>query len=153
MRLRPLAIAGLILWACAPQRDVYLGSDGSLDASTRADASMIGTDVADVARVDAGAIDAASMPRDVQVVFPADAGVPAVQPPATPEPPVCSGGTADCDGQAGNGCEVDLFNDPKHCGHCGVACPSADCMCQEGHVVTVCPAGHADCDANPANGC
>jgi hypothetical protein len=35
---------------------------------------------------------------------------------------VCTAGRADCDGEAKNGCEVDLFDDAANCGACGVAC-------------------------------
>ena len=35
----------------------------------------------------------------------------------------CNAGYNDCDGVAGNGCEVDLRTDPANCGGCGVRCP------------------------------
>lgn len=36
----------------------------------------------------------------------------------------------DCDGDRGNGCEVDTFEDAKNCGSCGTVCPAAapDCV-------------------------
>jgi hypothetical protein len=34
----------------------------------------------------------------------------------------CDSGFGDCDGNAANGCEVRLSNDPAHCGMCGRAC-------------------------------
>jgi hypothetical protein len=37
-------------------------------------------------------------------------------------PPVCAAGTADCDGQAGNGCEASTASDPAHCGGCATVC-------------------------------
>lgn len=43
----------------------------------------------------------------------------------------CQPGFADCDGDVGNGCEVDTNNDPTHCGACGVRCPSGQ-GCQRG---------------------
>jgi hypothetical protein len=36
----------------------------------------------------------------------------------------CAAGYADCDGNRGNGCEVELASDPAHCGVCGRACES-----------------------------
>jgi hypothetical protein len=145
MRARGFIIGMLYLCACAPARGVFLGSDVPPDSGPRVDAN-IGNDAAG----SAGSMrDAGSKP------VPEDAGQASRQDsmPPPPEPPSCAGGTADCDEDAGNGCEVDLTKDSKHCGRCDVACPSADCMCQDGRVVTVCPAGRADCDANPANGC
>ncbi|WP_433930414.1 hypothetical protein AB3662_40930 [Sorangium cellulosum] len=38
---------------------------------------------------------------------------------------VCDAGRADCDGDAGNGCEVHLLEDASHCGACGVTCSAA----------------------------
>jgi hypothetical protein len=40
-------------------------------------------------------------------------------------------GTADCDGCATNGCEVDLTTDPMNCGRCGRAC-AWDGICNAG---------------------
>lgn len=37
----------------------------------------------------------------------------------------CDVGRADCDGDAANGCEVHLSEDPRHCGACGVTCAGA----------------------------
>ena len=34
----------------------------------------------------------------------------------------CSKGFADCDGQAGNGCEKDVSRDVNNCGGCGTLC-------------------------------
>jgi hypothetical protein len=36
----------------------------------------------------------------------------------------CHAGRGNCDGNAGNGCEIDLLNDPAHCGTCTTVCPS-----------------------------
>jgi hypothetical protein len=148
MRPRKLILGMLYLCACAPTRAVYLGSDVPTDSGVRLDANVAHDAGSTV--IEAGAMrDAASKPVT------GEAGPPALED-ATPmplEPPRCSGATADCDEDAGNGCEVDLTKDSKHCGRCDVACPSADCACQDGRVVTVCPAGRADCDAIPANGC
>lgn len=43
----------------------------------------------------------------------------------------CDSGRADCDGAAGNGCEVDLTSDGAHCGACGVACAAGE-LCASG---------------------
>ncbi|MBX7193488.1 MAG: putative metal-binding motif-containing protein [Sandaracinaceae bacterium] len=34
----------------------------------------------------------------------------------------CAAGTADCDGDASNGCETSLATDPRHCGDCATDC-------------------------------
>jgi hypothetical protein len=69
----------------------------------------------------------------------------------------CKAGFADCDGDATNGCEVNLDNDPLHCGACTTPCtpkPNVEPSC----VARVCLAGpcktgFADCDADATNGC
>ena len=68
----------------------------------------------------------------------------------------CREGFANCDGDASNGCEVDLRADPAHCGACGSACAAANGMpgCVAGRcVVASCSAGFVDCDMGEANGC
>src|SRR5439155_977554 len=35
----------------------------------------------------------------------------------------CNPGYGNCDGNLGNGCELDVRADPKNCGGCGIACP------------------------------
>ena len=68
----------------------------------------------------------------------------------------CNAGFGDCDGDPANGCEVDLRNDPSHCGACPTACTYANGAprCAEGRCAAgVCNAGFADCDGNAANGC
>ncbi|MFT3771535.1 MAG: FG-GAP-like repeat-containing protein [Minicystis sp.] len=47
------------------------------------------------------------------------------------ETPACSTGTADCDGNAANGCEVNLQSDAGNCGACGQACASGQ-ICSNG---------------------
>ncbi|WP_437316803.1 hypothetical protein [Sorangium sp. So ce385] len=37
----------------------------------------------------------------------------------------CDAGRADCDGDAENGCEARVAEDPRHCGACGVTCADA----------------------------
>ncbi len=68
----------------------------------------------------------------------------------------CAAGWADCDGNAANGCEVDLTADPSHCGSCATACVTANgaaacvhAVCQ----VASCNAGFGDCDGLAGNGC
>ncbi|HET6336287.1 MAG TPA: hypothetical protein VFG30_23860 [Polyangiales bacterium] len=148
--IRALVVVVSWLCACAPSGGVYLGSDVHLDPAMRVDANAAPEDAAS----DGGVHHDAETPPVLE-----DAGhpnLPNMMQMATPmpaEPPSCAAGTADCDDDAGNGCEVDLMKDAKHCGACDVACSSADCVCQDGRFVTVCRAGRADCDANPANGC
>ena len=38
----------------------------------------------------------------------------------------CNAPYANCDADAGNGCETNTTDDPMHCGSCGTACPSRD---------------------------
>ena len=41
----------------------------------------------------------------------------------------CKEGFSDCDGQASNGCETDIKNDPEHCGGCNESCtPTEVCV-------------------------
>jgi hypothetical protein len=132
--------AALCLCACAPTRGVYLGSDLSPDAGQVVDARVAN---------DAASAEPPLVHADAGLPMPRDASI--TPPPA--QPIQCASGSADCDEDAGNGCESDLTRSPKHCGQCNVACPTADCACEDGRLVTVCRAGRADCDGNPANGC
>src|SRR5439155_23743754 len=50
----------------------------------------------------------------------------------------CLTGFADCDGQASNGCEVNLKTDSRNCGACGHVCPAGK-SCVNG--VCPCPTG------------
>ncbi|MFO0624189.1 MAG: hypothetical protein U0325_01115 [Polyangiales bacterium] len=68
----------------------------------------------------------------------------------------CNAGFANCDGNLGNGCEVNLRESATSCGTCGNACvlPNARPRCEQGTCrVAACNEGFADCDGNPANGC
>jgi hypothetical protein len=68
----------------------------------------------------------------------------------------CSAGSADCDGNAANACEVVLANDPKNCGACGVTCAAqnGEGSCLGGTCRMVfCIPGHCDLDGDPKNGC
>ncbi len=69
---------------------------------------------------------------------------------------VCDAGFADCDQQAGDGCEATLLTDAKNCGACGKACALANATpsCVAGAcAVAVCDAGFADCDQQAGDGC
>jgi hypothetical protein len=70
----------------------------------------------------------------------------------------CAGTFANCDGQSGNGCEVDLSSSTTHCGSCTsscaalphvgtVSCAAATC------VIGSCANGWGNCDGLPGNGC
>jgi len=69
----------------------------------------------------------------------------------------CAAGFGNCDGVAGNGCEVDTASSATNCGVCGTACAitgnqQARCaagVCGGG----ACLAGFADCDGVASNGC
>ncbi len=68
----------------------------------------------------------------------------------------CADGYADCDGNAANGCEVDVRTDNTHCGACGRPCviPNGTPGCADGVCrVGMCNEGFADCDGDAANGC
>ncbi|MFO0624558.1 MAG: hypothetical protein U0325_03000 [Polyangiales bacterium] len=68
----------------------------------------------------------------------------------------CVAGFGDCDGNAANGCEVDLRATATSCGACGRVCalPNATSGCTAAAcTVTSCAAGYANCDAAAANGC
>ena len=55
---------------------------------------------------------------------------------------ICFPGFADCDGDLDNGCEVNLTNDPRHCGSCKTPCPlGPNQPCVTGKCLT------RDCDA------
>ncbi len=68
----------------------------------------------------------------------------------------CEPGTADCNGNPTDGCEVTLDHDPSNCGSCGTVCSAP------AHAVSICTANvcgfecmptHGDCDHDPDNGC
>ncbi len=65
----------------------------------------------------------------------------------------CEAGFADCDGDATNGCEVDLLADGANCGACGTACTQGR-TCQSGACsAAVCTAGRANCNGAEGDGC
>jgi hypothetical protein len=71
---------------------------------------------------------------------------------------VCAGGFEDCDGNADNGCEVNLRTDANNCGMCRTACSAGARMnvmttCSAGVCNFPCMTGFGDCDGNAANGC
>ncbi|MFO0561213.1 MAG: FG-GAP-like repeat-containing protein [Polyangiales bacterium] len=68
----------------------------------------------------------------------------------------CMEGFGDCDGNASNGCEVNLRGDVANCGSCGTTCTAAMgamARCDNGMCSQGCPDGFADCDGNSSNGC
>jgi Dickkopf N-terminal cysteine-rich region len=69
----------------------------------------------------------------------------------------CTSGFGDCNGAAGDGCEVRTSTDALHCGACNTRCAAAahtTMGCASGRcVVSACEAGFADCDGDPDNGC
>lgn len=134
-----LAVAIVWLASCS-SHTVFVGADAPPVAPHVRDAGVADANV--ISARDAGheSLDGASNPT------PRDAA-------SAPPPLRCTGTNADCDADAGNGCEADLANDPEHCGSCGVACHSPDCACRDGVISVVCPAGRADCDGDSRNGC
>jgi len=68
----------------------------------------------------------------------------------------CNPGFADCDGNAANGCEVDINTSAMNCGACNTLCraaPNATSTCIMGACSLACAAGFANCDMSAANGC
>ncbi|MBI5516833.1 MAG: SBBP repeat-containing protein [Deltaproteobacteria bacterium] len=68
----------------------------------------------------------------------------------------CMASFGDCDREAGNGCEVDLRIEVRHCGVCGRSCTapaSATPTCTAGACGWRCNTGAGNCDGNPTNGC
>lgn len=67
----------------------------------------------------------------------------------------CIGSFEDCDGQASNGCEVNLQTSTTHCGGCGKTCGTASgvASCTGGTCSIACNLDWGDCDGVNANGC
>jgi hypothetical protein len=68
----------------------------------------------------------------------------------------CDAGFRDCDGDASNGCEVDIRTSTTHCGSCGMACAmlaSGAPVCSAGACGVACELGFGNCDGVLANGC
>ncbi|MEM7604399.1 MAG: hypothetical protein AAF411_03510 [Myxococcota bacterium] len=68
----------------------------------------------------------------------------------------CNAGRGDCDAMDGDGCEVDLLNDPSNCGGCGTACTggNATWACNGGDcMVVACEMPFADCNGMGSDGC
>lgn len=67
----------------------------------------------------------------------------------------CDVDRGDCNGEAQDGCEVDLATSELHCGACGAACDQAHGTgtCVEGQCQLVCDGGWADCNEEPSDGC
>ncbi len=70
---------------------------------------------------------------------------------------MCTEGFTDCNAQVDDGCEVEVRNDPRHCGRCGNVCPTVPnagvIACASGRCGFTCSEGFADCDGSSANGC
>ena len=67
----------------------------------------------------------------------------------------CPSGTADCDTNPSNGCEVDTQSDVAHCGACDAACSDVNATpaCVQGQCQLACTLGFDDCDDDVATGC
>jgi serine/threonine protein kinase len=64
--------------------------------------------------------------------------------------------TRDCNGAALDGCEVNVWSDPKNCGGCGNRCSeqgASKVACRAGRCELSCREQHGDCDRNPETGC
>lgn len=58
----------------------------------------------------------------------------------------CVAGFINCDGNAANGCEINIRTDPMNCGNCGTRCPTGQ-MCVSGNCFLICPDGQRPCGA------
>lgn len=166
----------LALCGCANTRDVYVGADfpaapagsGSAaearDAAPAAPPNAAGSGAPDTVRDAAPAAPASDAGRLDDDDDDDDARVPdaAALDATAPAPPVtCSPGSADCDGDASNGCEVDTERDMAHCGGCDRRCHSEGhdataAQCNAGRCELTCRQdllGDHDCDFDPNNGC
>jgi len=56
----------------------------------------------------------------------------------------CEAGRADCNGNASDGCEVDVTTDPKHCGACTTACGASQ-VCGPNGCASTCPGSLVAC--------
>lgn len=65
----------------------------------------------------------------------------------------CAGGWADCDGNASNGCERPVSDDPSNCGGCNLACSNAQGCLAGACTTAVCQTGFADCNGSSEDGC
>jgi hypothetical protein len=69
----------------------------------------------------------------------------------------CPPGFVSCDGDASNGCEVDIQNSLFHCGACNNVCndvPNAAPVCIAGAcAIQSCDAGWSDCNGDTSDGC
>jgi len=67
----------------------------------------------------------------------------------------CNAGFADCDGNAANGCEVNLKADVNNCNACGTKCSAANGTpaCSNGVCSITCNSGYSNCNNNPSDGC
>lgn len=68
----------------------------------------------------------------------------------------CNTGFANCNGNASDGCEVNINTNVSNCGGCGIVCSSNHVTpsCSGGQCNGACSAGFADCNNNrQADGC
>jgi Domain of unknown function (DUF5050) len=67
----------------------------------------------------------------------------------------CDNGWADCNGNASDGCEVNLNTDASNCAGCGQQCGTAHGTptCSGGTCSIQCHTDYGDCDGGNANGC
>ncbi len=67
----------------------------------------------------------------------------------------CNAGFANCDGNAANGCEVNLNTDPTRCGSCSTVCNSSggSATCAAGVCGITCASGRGNCNMLASDGC
>src|SRR5690606_34797901 len=67
----------------------------------------------------------------------------------------CVEGFRNCNNEVADGCEVDVTNDPEHCGECNDACSSqnGEPSCTDGECASECDEGFDNCNEDLADGC
>ena len=67
----------------------------------------------------------------------------------------CNLGYDDCNGDAEDGCEIDIRTSLEHCGGCQIPCSSAGgtAACDNGNCNLTCSAGYEDCNHDSTDGC
>ena len=173
-----VALLAIALVACSRTTDVYLGADEALQAPTAnggmrpaLDPPLMDPPAQPSPAGSGGVVDDASLPKppptpELGPALPSDAGegldaeartIDAGPPPSL----VCATGTADCDGDASNGCETNTDRDLQNCGGCARLChamghDALTATCVAGRCELACREdgiGDQDCDGDPDNGC
>ena len=152
--VRGLLVFGVIaMGACGLDLDV--ASDGTSDAGALADVHApvptgTGSTPPPDAAPDTGEPDTGAPDTGEPDTGAPDTGVPDSGPPA------CAAGTANCDGNDGNGCETSTVADVAHCGSCqpcGNSNAGGTVTCSSSTCGILCDANHANVNNGLNDGC